>query len=241
MAPRSVFLSSGSPTRSVPSRRLRAATKGSAMDSCTRRREPAQHTSPWLKKMPLTTPSTAWSSGASSKTMLAALPPSSSVRCLPVPGQGALQVLADLGRAREGDLVDPRVRHEGRPGDRACAGEDVDDPGRQVGLLDDLGEQKGAERGRRGGLEDTGVPRRQGRGELPRRHHQGEVPGDDLAGDAERGGTGPESGVLELVGPARVVEEMGGGERHVDVARLADRLAVVHGSPGRRARGSAPG
>src|SRR5205823_6346728 len=35
--------------------------------------------------MPLTMPSTAWSSGASSKTMLAALPPSSSVSRLPEP------------------------------------------------------------------------------------------------------------------------------------------------------------
>src|SRR5206468_1409928 len=35
--------------------------------------------------MPFTIPSTAWSSGASSKMMFAALPPSSSVRCFPVP------------------------------------------------------------------------------------------------------------------------------------------------------------
>ena len=35
--------------------------------------------------MPLTIPSTAWSSAASSKTMFAALPPSSSVSFLPVP------------------------------------------------------------------------------------------------------------------------------------------------------------
>ena len=34
-------------------------------------------------------------------------------------------------------------------------------------------------------------------------------------------------GVLELVRPARVVEEMRGRERQVDVARLADRLAAV--------------
>ena len=53
--------------------------------SCTSSREPAQQTCPWLKKMPLITPSTAWSSGASSNTMFAALPPSSSVRRLPLP------------------------------------------------------------------------------------------------------------------------------------------------------------
>jgi hypothetical protein len=33
--------------------------------------------------------------------------------------------------------------------------------------------------------------------------------------------------VVELVGPARVVEEPGRHQRDVDVARLADRLAVV--------------
>jgi len=36
-----------------------------------------------------------------------------------------------------------------------------------------------------------------------------------------------ETGVVELVGPAGVVEEPGGDERHVDVAGLLDRLAVV--------------
>ena len=81
----SVFLSSGSPTRSVDIRRLSRSSTSSATDSCTSSREPAQHTWPWLKKMPLTMPSTAWSTGASSKTMLAALPPSSRVTFLSVP------------------------------------------------------------------------------------------------------------------------------------------------------------
>ena len=57
----------------------------SATDSWTSSRDPAQQTWPWLKKMPLTMPSTAWSIGASSKTMFAALPPSSSVSFLRVP------------------------------------------------------------------------------------------------------------------------------------------------------------
>ena len=37
----------------------------------------------------------------------------------------------------------------------------------------------------------------------------------------------PEAGVVELVGPARVVEEVRGRQRDVDVAALLDRLAVV--------------
>ncbi len=87
IAPTSVFLSSGSPTRSVASRRCSAAISSSATDSWTSSRDPAQHTWPWLKKMPLTMPSTAWSSGASSKTMFAALPPSSSVSSFAGAGQ----------------------------------------------------------------------------------------------------------------------------------------------------------
>ena len=55
------------------------------IDSWTSRRLPAQQTWPWLKKMPLTMPSMAWSIGASSNTMFAALPPSSRVSFLRVP------------------------------------------------------------------------------------------------------------------------------------------------------------
>ena len=59
MAPMSVFLSSGSPTRRVPRRSFSFSMSSSAIDSWTSSRLPAQHTSPWLKKMPLTMPSTA--------------------------------------------------------------------------------------------------------------------------------------------------------------------------------------
>src|SRR5690606_17510547 len=54
-----------------------------------------------------------------------------------------------------------------------------------------------------------------------------EVPRNDLCGDTERARGCAESGVVELVGPARVVEEPGGDERNVDVAALLDGLAVV--------------
>ena len=59
IAPMSVFLSSGSPRRSVAMRACSSAMTSSTTDSCTSRREPAQQTWPWLKKMPLTMPSTA--------------------------------------------------------------------------------------------------------------------------------------------------------------------------------------
>ena len=55
------------------------------MPSCTSRRVPAQQTCPWLNQMASTSPSTALSRSASSKTMKGLLPPSSSESFLPVP------------------------------------------------------------------------------------------------------------------------------------------------------------
>ena len=185
MAPMSVFLSSGSPTRSVAIRRLRRSSTSSATDSWTSSREPAQQTWPWLKKMPLTMPSMAWSMGASSKTMLAALPPSSRVTFLCEPGHRLGDRPADGRRAGEGDLVDVGVGDQRLPG-RAGAGDDVDDAGRQVGLLADLGEEQRGQRRGLGRLEHDGVAAGQRGGDLPGQHQQREVPGDDLAGDAQR-------------------------------------------------------
>ena len=56
-------------------------------------------------------------------------------------------------------------------------------------------------------------------------------------------GRGCRSGkrVLELVGPAGVVEEVRGGQREIDVARLLDRLAAVERLERPPARGRAPG
>ena len=84
IAPRSVFLSRGSPTRIFAIRTLSFSIISSAILSCTIRREPAQQTWPWLKKIPLTMPSTVSSTGASSKTIFAPLPPSSRVAFLSV-------------------------------------------------------------------------------------------------------------------------------------------------------------
>ncbi len=85
MAPMSTALSSGSPTRSVSMRACSLRTMASAIPSCSSRREPAQQTCPWLNQMASTTPSTALSRSASSKTMNGDLPPSSSDSFLPLP------------------------------------------------------------------------------------------------------------------------------------------------------------
>ena len=224
IAPMSVFLSSGSPTRSVAIRRLSRSSTSSATDSCTSSREPAQQTWPWLKKMPLTMPSTAWSTGASSKTMLAALPPSSRVTFFCVPA-------TDLAIARPTSVEPVKAtlsmsgcETSARPVSPAPVTM-LTTPGRQVGLLADLREQQRGERGGLGRLEHHGVAAGQGRGDLPGQHQQREVPRDDLAGHAQR--RAAVAGVLQLVGPAGVVEEVRGDGRDVDVARLPDRLAVV--------------
>ena len=171
-------------------------------------------------------PSTAWSSGASSKMMFAALPPSSSVSFLPGAGDGALDLLADLGRAREGDLVDVRVLDELGAG-AAVAGDDVDDPGGKLGLAEDVAKSSAVSGVVSAGLSTTVFPAASAGRDLPREHQQREVPGDDLPGDAERPRLAVRERVLELVGPARVVEEVRRRQRQVDVARLADRLAAV--------------
>ncbi len=140
-------------------------------------------------------------------------------------GELALDRLADLGRAGEGDLVD--VALDERGAGAAVAGDDVDDAGRQLGLAEDVAEEERRERRRLGRLEHDGVPGRERGRDLPGQHQQREVPRDDLAGDAERLRLAVRERVLELVGPARVVEEVRRGERQVDVARLLDRLAAV--------------
>jgi hypothetical protein len=80
-----------------------------------------------------------------------------------------------------------------------------------------------------GRLEHHGVAAGQRRGDLPGEHEQREVPRDDLADDADGSRVSRREGAAELVGPAGVVEEVRRSERHVDVAALLDRLAVVEG------------
>ncbi len=139
----SVFLSSGSPSRRVARRRFRRSTTASATDSCTSSREPAQQTWPWLKKMPFTIPSTAWSSGSVVEDDVGRLAAELEGEPAARPGEGAEDLLAHLGRAGEGHLVEARVPDEGGPG-LPVAGHDVDDARRQVGLLADLGQEQGA-------------------------------------------------------------------------------------------------
>jgi hypothetical protein len=142
--------------------------------------------------------------------------------------QPLLDLLAHRGAAGECDLVQILVLDQQRPG-RAVAGDDIDHALGQPGLGADLGQP---ERGERAGLcrlEHDRVAAGQCRGQLPRRDQQREVPRDHGAHHAERLGSRAGEGQVELVRPARMVEEVRRRQRHVDIAGLADRLAAVHG------------
>ena len=138
------------------------------------------------------------------------------------------------GRAGEGDLGDALAAGQGLAGFGAEAVDDVQHAGRQQ-VGDQFGQNQDADRGLFGGLQHHAVAGGDRRGELPRGHQQREVPGNDLADDAER--------LMEMIGDGVVVDfrdaaflgaqaageiaEMVGHERNVGIGRLADRLAVV--------------
>ena len=88
-----------------------------------------------------------------------------------------------------------------------------------------LREAEGGERRELGGLQYDRVPRGEGWGDFPRDHQEREIPRHDLPHDSHRL-VARELGVGELR-PTRVMVQVTGDERDVQVARLADRLAIV--------------
>ena len=133
---------------------------------------------------------------------------------------------ADIGGAGEGDLVHAGVFDEKRAR-LALALHDVDHALRQARLHAQFREGDGRQRRLFRRLEDHGAAGRKRRRDLPRQHQQREVPRNDLAADAGRRHAGKLA--LDQLRPAGVVVEVARDEGDVDVARLADRLAVVDG------------
>ena len=147
------------------------------------------------------------------------MPPSSSVSALDRLRAEPHDLAAGLRRAGEGDLVDARVLDEIGAGGRPVAGDDVDRAGREADLGRELGEPQRGQRRLRVGLEhDRAAGRERGR-ELPRRHQQRVVPGDDLAGDADR--------LLQRVGEERAADRVRAAadraDRGGEVAEVLDR------------------
>lgn len=96
--------------------------------------------------------------------------------------------LADAGGTGEGDLLDERVLAErlaqGR-GVLQVGGQDVEDPGRDAGLLGQVRQDQSREGRLRAGLDDHGASRREGRASLAEDHRDGEVPGDQGSRNAD--------------------------------------------------------
>ena len=101
-------------------------------------------------------------------------------------GDGALDRLADVGRAGERDLVDVGVRRRARAPVSPAPVTMLTTPGGSSACRQISAKQQRGQRRRLGRLQHDRVAARQRRRDLPRRHQQREVPRDDLAGDAER-------------------------------------------------------
>ena len=199
--------------------------KRSATFSCTSRREPAQHTWPWLNQIASTTPSIAPSRSASSKTTNGDLPPSSRDSFLPDPAvwrrrmrpTSVEPVKAILSTSGWVTIIVPAL---------LLPVITLITPGGRPGLGDDLGEEQGGQAGVGSRLEHHRVAHGDRRGDLPGQHQQREIPGDDLPNDAHRLVIAQLA--LHQLRPAGMIIEVARQQGHVDIARFADRFAVVH-------------
>lgn len=144
-------------------------------------------------------------------------------------------VPADRGGAGEGDLVHAGVPQQRLTGDRTGTGDDVDDPVRDTGPLEQSRHVQGAERGLVGRLVNDRVSGGQRRGDLRTGEDQREVERGDRRDHTERAAPGVGEGVHRGVAGRAVQGEGEGGEvlvvvgrvRDVDRVRQGDRLADV--------------
>ena len=140
---------------------------------------------------------------------------------------------AGAGGAGDRDHVDIRMRRETRPDAGAVAMDEVEDPGREAGFLDRLGEQQGAQRRELARLQHhraaCGERRRDLGGDLverpvPRRDQRADT--DRLVGDGGVAALLDEGeGRQDLAGDPH----MGDRQRHLRGARIADRRAHLEG------------
>ena len=162
------------------------STNSSWIERWISAREPAMQVWPVAAKMPDTTPLTALSRSASLNTILADLPPSSSVTGLMDLRRELVDALSGAVAAGEGDL-----RHM-RMGDQALAdlgaepGHDVDHARRKARLLEQAPKFERRHRGEFGRLPDDRVACGERRRELPCGEHQRRIPRRDRRHDPER-------------------------------------------------------
>ena len=136
--------------------------------------------------------------------------------------------------AGEGDLRDALALGERLASLDAEPVDDVEDAGGQQ-IADQFHQRQNAERRLFGRLEDDAIACSDCGAEFPNRHQQREVPGNDLADDAERLMIVVRDHVVvdlaerAFLGAQRAgeVAPMVDAERQVGMGRLADRLAIV--------------
>ena len=133
------------------------------MSRCANSREPAMQTWPELAKIAVAAPCAVLPMSTSGRTMTGDLPPSSRVTRFSVSVAFAVDDLADLGRAGEGDLVDVRMADHAVAGGLAQAGDEVEHAGRDARFGDEVGEAQRGQRRLLGGLEDRRCSRRRAR------------------------------------------------------------------------------
>ncbi len=92
----------------------------------------------------------------------------------------------DESRAGKRDLLNVHVFRDRLARGVPVAIDDVDGTRREASFDDEVRNAEGGERRELGWLEDDRVPCREGGAKLPREHQEGEIPGNNLAHDADR-------------------------------------------------------
>lgn len=143
--------------------------------------------------------------------------------------------LGGFSGAGEGDFVDAGMLDHRAAGGGAVAGDDVDDAVGDAGFLGEAGHAEAGEGRLLGGLHDDGAAGGEGGAPFPGHHEHGEIPGDDLADDADGFFAGVAEVVaangdglaVDFVGVAGVVAEAVDREREIGSFAVADGFAVV--------------
>ena len=108
-----------------------------------------------------------------------------------------------------------RVQRDIFPG---CSRHEIHHAGRQPGILKNFSQLEARDRRGLGWLEHNRVTHRECGREFPRQHQQGKIPRNHLPNDAEWDNARARGHVLQLVRPARMIKEMRGRHRHIEIA-----------------------
>src|SRR5215467_15921096 len=115
------------------------------------------------------------------------------------------------------------------------ARDDIDDARGKAYFVRNFREGQRSEGRKFRGFQHHRVAGRQRRRDFPRQHQQREIPGNDLS-DHAAGGVIPEL-LLDKLCPTRVMVEMAGYQRNIQIAAFTDGFAVVesleYGEPAR--------